>query len=420
MMAAGARRPLRTVAVLASIQAAASLVFAFGTRHNGAIWYQGGDQLWYVTGGWLLGQFQQPPALVGWGWSYLLAPLTWITGPTWPGLATLVIVLQVAVVAPLCVFCVYGIGAQLRGRALGLWAALLWVVVPFASIPLFVERYHERFVDQFLPQGLGFSAMADYPSMAALLGAALFVLPVDCRPFGEGRRRRRPPREPRRRDEAAELPLPRRGRSCLPRRAPPPGGGLAGGRARSRSRDPRPLEGTRRRERPALRLPGGAARDGAFVHRRRRFGRPVPRSRLGAVAAEHVRPPRVLLQRPAARVASDRGARRGGQGARVGSRAPRRLARCVPPRQGDVEARERRGQHVLPAPDAGVACLPRSRGLRRGCSSRPSSDGWESMASRSPSARSGGGPSSARPSSSGCCRSSGSVSARRFGARIVR
>jgi hypothetical protein len=42
-------------------------------------------------------------------------------------------------------------------------------------IPLFVERYHEKWTEQFLPQATGLTAMADFPSMVAVLAAAFFV-----------------------------------------------------------------------------------------------------------------------------------------------------------------------------------------------------------------------------------------------------
>ena len=51
-------------------------------RHNGWIFYQGGDQIWLMTTGWLLGQGELGPPEVGYGWPLLLAPLTWLTGPS--------------------------------------------------------------------------------------------------------------------------------------------------------------------------------------------------------------------------------------------------------------------------------------------------------------------------------------------------
>ena len=59
---------------------------------------------------------------------------------------------------------------------LGYWASFLWVVTPFASIPLFVDRYQERWTEHFLPQALGLTSLSDFPSMVAVLAAALFVV----------------------------------------------------------------------------------------------------------------------------------------------------------------------------------------------------------------------------------------------------
>ena len=66
---------------------------------------------------------------------------------------------------------------------------------PFAVIPLFVDRYHEKWVEQFLPQALGLTAMPDFPSMVLVLLAALLVV----RSLGEARFRR-----PRSRDSLPE------------------------------------------------------------------------------------------------------------------------------------------------------------------------------------------------------------------------
>src|SRR3970282_2323649 len=86
------------------------------------------------------------------------------------------VIVQVLVFGPLAVLCVYGIASRIGGRLLGYWASLLWVLAPFASIPLFVDRYQERWSEQFLPQALGLTAMADFPSMVIVLAAALFVV----------------------------------------------------------------------------------------------------------------------------------------------------------------------------------------------------------------------------------------------------
>ena len=69
----------------------------------------------------------------------------------------------------------YGIATRIGGRVLGYWVAFLWVIAPYAAIPLFVERYRERWTEQFLPQATGLTAMADYPSMVLVLVAAYFI-----------------------------------------------------------------------------------------------------------------------------------------------------------------------------------------------------------------------------------------------------
>ncbi len=165
-----------SLAVLVIAQIVATVAFALSVTHNGWLYYQGGDQIWYATTGWSLGDLRIPNALVGYGWSLALAPITWATGPTFIQALPLITVVNVLVMGPIALLCVYAIAERIGGRLLGLWSALLWVISPYVAIPLFVSRYHERFVDQFLPQALGLTAMADYFSMVALLVAALFLL----------------------------------------------------------------------------------------------------------------------------------------------------------------------------------------------------------------------------------------------------
>ena len=74
-------RPFVSLAVLAVVQWLAILVYALTVRHNGWLFYQGGDQIWLVTTGWLLGQGELGPPEVGYGWPLLLAPLTLGDGP---------------------------------------------------------------------------------------------------------------------------------------------------------------------------------------------------------------------------------------------------------------------------------------------------------------------------------------------------
>ncbi len=59
---------------------------------------------------------------------------------------------------------------------IGYWATALWTLGPYVAVPLFVDRYHDRYVDQFLPLPLGLTAMADYTGTVFLLLSAVFTL----------------------------------------------------------------------------------------------------------------------------------------------------------------------------------------------------------------------------------------------------
>ncbi len=168
--------PRASLVVLIAGQFFGTVALALTVTHNGWLYYQGGDQIWYATTGWSFGDLRLPNALVGYGWSLALTPITWITGPTFLQALPLIVIVNLVVMGPVALLCVYAIAERVGGRLLGLWSALLWVIVPYASIPFFVSGYHEKFVDQFLPQALGLTAMADYFSMVTLLVAAVFVL----------------------------------------------------------------------------------------------------------------------------------------------------------------------------------------------------------------------------------------------------
>jgi hypothetical protein len=168
-------RPRTVLATLAAAQIAATLALAARVEHNGWVYFQGGDQIWFSTTGWLLGNLQLAPTQASYMWPLVLTPITWVTGSTYVQALPVLVVLNVLVLGPIALFCLYGIASRIGGRLLGYWAAVLWVIAPYAAIPLFVERYHEKWTEQFLPQATGLTAMADYPSMVVVLAAAFFV-----------------------------------------------------------------------------------------------------------------------------------------------------------------------------------------------------------------------------------------------------
>jgi hypothetical protein len=170
------REPWRVLAPLLVVHWLALLAFTAKVHHNGWLFYQGGDQIWYWTTGWLLGHGAVTEAFVAPGWSLILMPFTFVGGPGYLGGLPLAMLLQILVLAPIALWCLYELGARIGGRWIGYAAAALWTIGPYLAVPLFVHRYHDRYVDQFLPVPLGLTAMADYAGTVCILASALFTV----------------------------------------------------------------------------------------------------------------------------------------------------------------------------------------------------------------------------------------------------
>ena len=166
-----------------------SLAFALTVRHNGWLFYQGGDQIWLTDDGLAARRTGElAPTYVGYGWPLLLAPIT--CGRRARASSTAmppVIGSTCSCSARSLLWAIYGLGARIAGRAFGLLAAAVWVVLPFAVIPLWRDDYHERYVEQFLPGALGLTGLADFQSMVLLLvGALLFMRALETRASLDG------------------------------------------------------------------------------------------------------------------------------------------------------------------------------------------------------------------------------------------
>ncbi|MDX6513072.1 MAG: Dolichyl-phosphate-mannose-protein mannosyltransferase [Gaiellaceae bacterium] len=182
-----AREPWLVLVPLVVAQWAAVGIFATVVRHNGWLFYQGGDQLAFYTDAWLLGHGHIPEASIGYGWSFVLTPIAWIFGVNVISALPAIVLFQVVILLPVSLLAVYGIGARVGGRIVGYTAAALWVFLPYAVIPLWDQRYHAKYVEQFLPQALGLTGLGDFPSMVALLVSAYFLVrALDTRAPVEG------------------------------------------------------------------------------------------------------------------------------------------------------------------------------------------------------------------------------------------
>src|SRR5207249_3544707 len=170
---------VRTAYVLAAfvlVEWVALAVFALTVRHNGWLYYAGGDQLWHYTGAYLLAHGHLPPSYVGYGWSIMLLPFAAVAGPNLVSALPAIVLLNTLVLLPVALLCIYGIAARIAGRMFGYWAAALWIAIPYLGV-LFVEPgYHQKYTELTIPHIVGLTAMADFPSLVGLLISAYLCL----------------------------------------------------------------------------------------------------------------------------------------------------------------------------------------------------------------------------------------------------
>jgi hypothetical protein len=169
-----ARPPVAVLASAIVIEWFAVLGLALKVHHNGWIYYQGGDQLWYYTLGWLLahGHLWQTP--IGYLWSIWLVPIARVAGPNAASAMPAIVLLNVLVLLPAAMLALFGIAARVGGRLFGYWTLLVWIALPFVGILYTLQGYHMRYSEAVLPQGFGLTAMADFPTMVATIVGLYF------------------------------------------------------------------------------------------------------------------------------------------------------------------------------------------------------------------------------------------------------
>lgn len=164
-----AQSPVRVLAVFIVAQWLVVAGLAAQVRHKGWIFYMGGDQLWYYTSGWLLGHGHMPRPGVGYLLPGLEAPLALLRGPNLLQALPLIVVVNVAVLLPIAILTLYGIATRIGGRLFGYWTLALWILVPLLGIPFANAGYHQKYTELTLPQALGLTALADFPTLVATL-----------------------------------------------------------------------------------------------------------------------------------------------------------------------------------------------------------------------------------------------------------
>jgi hypothetical protein len=161
---------------LVCVQWLAVLALALKVRHNGWLYYAGGDQIWHYSGAFLLAHGHLPYALVSYGWSVLLLPIAAFAGPNLVSALPAMVFLNTVVLLPVALLAVYGIASRLAGRLFGYWAAALWIAVPYLGIVFVEPGYHQKYTELTLPQLVGLTSVPDFPSVVALLVGAYFCV----------------------------------------------------------------------------------------------------------------------------------------------------------------------------------------------------------------------------------------------------
>jgi hypothetical protein len=169
-------RPAYALGALVAAQWLALLALALTVKHNGWLYYAGGDQLWHYSGAYLLAHGHLPPAYVGYGWSSTLLPVSWFAGASLVSALPAIVLLNTVILLPVALLCVYGIASHIAGRLFGYFAALLWIVVPYLGIVFVEPGYHQKYTELTLPQALGLASVPDFPATVALLVCAFFCL----------------------------------------------------------------------------------------------------------------------------------------------------------------------------------------------------------------------------------------------------
>jgi len=144
--------------------------------HNGPVYYHGGDSNWYYTSAWELASGRIPFASIGYGVPLVTAPIAAIAGPSLVAGLPAIIALNIIVLTPIALLCIYAIARMLAGRIYAYLVCILWVAFPVLVIHYFLADYHTRYVDMTLPSAVGLTDRGDFPSMVLLLVAAYFTL----------------------------------------------------------------------------------------------------------------------------------------------------------------------------------------------------------------------------------------------------
>src|SRR4051794_17802753 len=143
-------RPAPLLAALTLAQLAVVAWLAFGTPHNGWVWYSGGDATEYWTEQWAVAHGWIPTAILGWGLPILYAWVPLVAGSTLLVGLPVIVLFHVLVLMPLALVLVWALADRLYGRVYAWSATALWAVAPVLLSHAFVARFQPRFEESLL------------------------------------------------------------------------------------------------------------------------------------------------------------------------------------------------------------------------------------------------------------------------------
>jgi hypothetical protein len=170
-------RPLYAIGAFVVVEWLITLGLALKVRHNGWLFYQGGDQSFFYTTSSLLWHGKLvPPLYISYGWPMLQLPLSLVDGPNLLNALPAIVLINVVVLMPVAMFSLWGIAERIAGRLFAYWALFLWIVIPLIGIKYVDTGFKSIYSDQGLPDSFGLTALSDFPQMVSLVAAAYFTL----------------------------------------------------------------------------------------------------------------------------------------------------------------------------------------------------------------------------------------------------
>jgi hypothetical protein len=177
-------RPAYLLAPLVLVQLGIAVALALSVKHNGWLWYSGGDATEYWSEEWSLAHGLLPHTFLGVGVPALYAWVPLVTGQTLLQGLPPILVLQVLIGVPLAVVGIWMLADRIAGRLFAWWTTLLWIVGPLLFMQGFRPDYRPEFKSNFLvPQWYGLTNMGDFPSIVLVIWAAW----ASCRAFDSRR-----------------------------------------------------------------------------------------------------------------------------------------------------------------------------------------------------------------------------------------